>query len=132
MIFEVVVGPTRNSLLNRWNKEAAYQQTPTEHEALLNKYVRPGMNDAQLAIARKQGEVEEKKEPKYWMDTKPRRTLTPSSSFIQSVNIVPSLGIARITLGNRTYTYPMTSQQVGDMITSNSIGGYYNNFIKLK
>ena len=51
MHFKVGEG-TRNVLLNRGHKDAAYRQSDLEHEQTLNQYVRPGMTEFELLLAK--------------------------------------------------------------------------------
>lgn len=130
MIFQIGQG-TRNALLNRSMSDAAYRQSQLEHKQALDKFVKPGMNPAQKLIAIEQGKLYEKSLPKYWNDTTPRRPLNPSSSFIERVETYPGLGMTRIQIGGRSYIHPMTNNEVGKMVTSNSIGQYYNRRVKI-
>lgn len=132
MDFRINNGLTHNSLLNRGNKDAAYKQTELEHNEALNKYIRPGMTPLEMMAARSRGEAEEKLLPKYWDDELPRQSLNPSSSFIDDVTVIPSLNMARIRIGNKTYTYPMKDTLAGDMVTNFSIGEFYNDNVKRK
>lgn len=130
MKFQIGQG-TRNALLNRSMSDAAYRQSQLEHKQALDKFVKPGMNPAQQLIAKQEGELYEKSLPKYWNDNTPRRPLNPSSSFIEQVETYPGLGMTRIQIGGRSYIYPMTSDEVGRMVTADSIGQYYNNNVKI-
>ena len=123
---------TRNALLNNYAKDAAYRQTPEEHEALIHKYEQPGMTPMELLEATKKGIDEEKINPKYWDDESPRWDLGGSSSFIDNVEYIPSLGIAVINIGGKEYYYPKTAEEVGDFMTSDSLGAEYNRSWKLK
>jgi hypothetical protein len=70
---------------------------------------------------------EPKKVEEYWKrDQEPRRPISLSSSWVGGVHIVPSLGLARLNLNGRNYSYALTPEFVGKMLTSNSIGQYYN------
>lgn len=123
---------TRNALLNVGAREAAYRQTPLQHQRMLDKYIRPGMGPAELALAQIRGEQLEKLNPKYWDDQEPRRPLSPSSSWIDEIEYLPDLGIAMMRTGGREYYYPMTARQVGNWVTSDGIGEYYNRNLKIK
>lgn len=126
-------------------KDAAYMQSPTEHKRAIKKFtkererqfIRAGMTPAQIAAAKKRAEqwAENYDEPtkveKYWKgDKEPRRDIQISSSFIGGVRIVPSLGLARLDLGGRSYSYALTPRVVGNMVTSDSLGQYYNRRIR--
>lgn len=122
---------TRNGLLNRAAKEAAYRQTPVQHQRMLDKYIRPGMSPAQLMLAQTRGQQLEKLNPRYWNDQEPRRPLNPSSSWIDEIEYLPDLGLAVMRTQGREYYYPMTARQCGNWICSDSIGSYYNRNVKL-
>lgn len=122
---------TRNGLLNRGMNKAAYRQTQLEHDRALNKYVRPGMSPAQIMLAQTRGQQLERLNPKYWLDNTPRLPLNPSSSWIDAIEYLPDLGIAVMKTGGREYYYPLTARQVGNWVTADSIGGFYNRNIKL-
>lgn len=125
---------TRNGLLNRGAREEAYRQTPAQHERLLNRYIRPGMSPAQLMLAQTRGRQLELLQPRYWNDQVPRQVkgpLNPSSSWIDEIEYLPDLGIAVMKTSGREYFYPMTARQVGNWVTADSIGSFYNRNIKL-
>jgi hypothetical protein len=122
-------------------KDAAFKQTDKEHEDAIEKFtkererqfVRIGMTPAQIANGkvRARNWAENFDEPtkieKYWKrDQEPRRPISLSSSWVGGVHIVPSLGLARLNLNGRNYSYALTPEFVGKMLTSNSIGQYYN------
>lgn len=128
------IGPgTNNATLIHEMSDAAYRQTPQEHEELLNHYVKPGMTPAQLMLAQLQGQQLEKLYKKYWLEQTPRYDLSPSSSWIRRVENLPDLGLSGITTdrGN-TYWYPQTTDEAGDMVTSPSLGSYWRNFLMRK
>lgn len=122
---------SRNVLLNRENGEAAYRQTDAEHNEALQKYMTPGMDSKSLLEATVKGQDEEKLNPKYWDDDTPRLDLGGSSSWIDDIEYMPELGLAIMHTGGREYYYPMTPDEVGDWMNSDSLGSYYNNFVKL-
>lgn len=123
---------TRNGLLNNYARDAAYRQSPEEHDELIHKYEKPGMSPAELLLATKRGIDEEKINPKYWDDEKPRLALGGSSSWIDGIDYIPSLGIAVMKTNGHEYYYPMEPDEVGDWMTSDSLGSYYNANVKLK
>lgn len=130
MIFDIGNG-TRNMLLNQYLKEAAYRQTPQEHEELINKYVRPGMSPAQMMLAMAQGEQLERLNKKYWNEQTPRYDFSPSSSWISQVESLPDLGITRVTTDRgQSYYYPQSTDEAGNFVTSDSLGQYFNNYMK--
>ena len=122
-------------------RKAAYMQTDKQHEDALKKFtkererqfIRIGMSPAQIANAKVRARNwaenfdEPKKVEEYWKrDQEPRRPISLSSSWVGGVHIVPSLGLARLNLNGRNYSYALTPEFVGKMLTSNSIGQYYN------
>lgn len=126
-------------------KDAAYMQTPAEHEANIERFtkererqfVRAGMTPAQVLNAKRRARAwaenydEPTKVEEYWKgDQKPRRPIQVSSSFIGEVRVVPSLGLARLNLNGRNYSYSLTPEMVGDMVTSDSLGQFYNGAIR--
>lgn len=123
---------TRNALLNRYAKDAAFRQTPEEHDAAIHKYEVPGMNPTQLLQAAMKGADEERLLPQYWDDETPRLDLHPSSSWIDGIEYFPDLGIAIMQTNGKEYYYPLTAKEVGDWVTSDSVGSFYNRNIKLK
>lgn len=123
---------TRNGLLNRAEKDAAYRQSNSEHEQALKRFVRPGMSPFEELVAQQMGEEYEKSLPKYWLDQSPRRNVDPSSSFIEKVEHFPTMGITRLQMGGKSYIYPMDDKFTGDMLTSDSIGKVYNDSVKRK
>lgn len=123
---------TKNILLNRGNAEAAYRQDPAEHDALIHKYDNPSLSPNEQLMATMKGLDEEKLNPKYWDDNEPRLDLGGSSSWIDGIEYLPELGIAVMKTDGREYYYPMTPDEVGDWLTSDSLGSYYNKFVKLR
>lgn len=123
---------TKNILLNRENAEAAYRQDPMEHEAELHKYDSPSLSPYEQLMATVKAADEEKLNPKYWDENEPRLDLGGSSSWIDGIEYMPELGIAIMKTNGREYYYPMTPDEVGDWVTSDSLGSYYNNFVKLR
>lgn len=112
--------------------ETSYAMTPQEEEALRNSFKNiPGIDPV---TAQKLGDEAVAKSPHYRMaDANPRYGgSTPSSSFIQAVDVSPALGLATITMKNgRSYSYPITSKQAGELINADSLGRWYNANIKL-
>lgn len=123
---------TRNMLLNQNAREAAYRQTPEEHDALIHQYERPGQTPMERLLAVQQGIDEEKLNPKYWNEDNPRLDLGGSSSWIDDIEYLPDMGISVMHTNGKQYYYPMTADEVGDWMTSDSLGSYYNANIKLK
>lgn len=126
-------------------KKAAFMQTERQHKDAIDKYtkererqfVRIGMTPKQIANAKARAKAwaenydEPQKVEEYWKrDQEPRRPISLSSSWVGGVHIVPSLGLARLNLNGRNYSYSLTPEFVGKMLTSGSIGGYYNSNLK--
>ena len=126
MRFNIGFG-TRNALQNG---EAAYRQSQAEHDELLHKYERPGQTPQEKLLAAEKGELEEKLNPKYWDDDIPRRDLNATSSWVDHIEYLPSLGIAILHNEGKQYYYPMTSKEVGDWMNSDSIGSYFDKNVK--
>lgn len=126
MRFDIGFG-TRNALQNG---DAAYRQSQAEHDALLHKYEHPGQTPAEKMIAAERGVLEEKLNPKYWEDDIPRRDLNATSSWVDQIEYLPSLGIAILQNNGKQYYYPMTSNEVGDWMNSDSIGSYFDKNVK--
>lgn len=122
---------TRNGLLNHYAEDAAYRQSPEEHNDILHKYEHEAKTPLEKLQAIQKGIDEEKSNPKYWDDETPRLKLDASSSWIDDIEYIPSLGIAVMKTDGKEYYYPMTAEEVGDWITSDSLGSYYNANIKL-
>lgn len=112
--------------------ETSYAMTPQEERALRESFMHvPGINPI---MAKQLGDEAVAKSPHYRpFDANPRYGgSTPSSSFIQAVNVSPGLGLASITMKNgRTYSYPIDSKAAGELINADSLGRWYNANIKL-
>lgn len=55
-----------------------------------------------------------------------------SSTFVRRISYEPAGQQVLVTLGNSNYVYPMSRIKLARWMTSNSLGQYYNNYIKLK
>ena len=150
MQFDSQVGDelTHNRLFKdsgREYKDSAYMQTPKEHEDAIDRFtkererqfIRIGMSPAQIANGKRRARAwaenydEPTKIEKYWKgEQEPRRPIQISSSWIGGVHIVPSLGLARLNLNGRNYSYSLSTDMVGDMLTSDSLGQFYNGHIR--
>lgn len=120
---------SRNALAG--NSEAAYRQTPAQHDELLHQFERPGMTPMELMAAQLQGEEAEAAEPRYWLDQTPRRDIGAGSSWIKHIEMLPESGIAIFTMPNGKNEYRFTdTDTIGDMITSDSLGRYFNTHFK--
>lgn len=112
--------------------ETNYKQTPEEHRALLDRY--KGVKGIPPDIAIALGKEEERLSPRYWdTDAEPRYGgSTPSSSFVQAMNVSPGLNMVTFTMKNgKSYSYALDADRAGDILNSNSIGAAYNKFVKL-
>lgn len=112
--------------------ETSYQMSPQEEEALRNSFKNvPGIDPLTAA---KLGDEAVAKSPHYRVtDSTPRYGgSNAGSSFIRAVDVSPALGLATITMANgRSYSYPITSKQAGELINADSLGRWYNANIKL-
>lgn len=70
-------------------KDAAKMQTLEEHNAALTAFIKPGMNEAQLADAIVKGKELESRMLSFWDDSKPREQYHPTSSAVQAVRLTP-------------------------------------------
>lgn len=113
--------------------ETSYEMSPQEERALRDSFKNiPGIDPV---TAVKLGDEAVAKSPHYRAsDANPRfGGSTPSSSFIAGVSVSPALGLASITMKNgRTYSYPITSKQAGELINADSLGKWYNANIRLQ
>lgn len=104
-----IPGPKRQD--NRMLKQQAAdeygpRQTLLEHVNALRRYVRPGMNPAQMKEALKRGKEYEQSLPQWWDDDRPRANFTPSSSAVSGIRITPDNKIQiRFGRGTKWYSY---------------------------
>lgn len=116
-------------------KEAAKMQTLEEHNALLTAFIKPGMNEAQLADAIIKGKELEQRALSFWDDSKPREQYHPTSSAIQAVRLTPDGRIQVMWRQKKAsgtapkwYTYKMhanpqeASMSLRRLMTSGSLG----------
>lgn len=54
-----------------------------------------------------------------------------SSTFVRNIRYLPNAGTAFVRLGNNQYWYGMTPRLLSQWLTSNSLGRFYNNYIRL-
>lgn len=123
---------TRDAILAASNKDAAYRQTPVEHQEVLDQFQSPNMTPMEKMRAAEQGIEAEQALPKYWDDDTPRRDLGTASHWIDEVEYFPDLGIASMNVNGKQYIYPLTNDEMGNWMTADSIGSWYNNLIKRK
>lgn len=121
---------TRDAILAASNKDAAYRQSPTEHQEALDQFERADQTPIEKMIAAQEGIEAERELPQYWDDTTPRRDLSTASHWIDDVEYFPDLGIASMNVNGKQYVYPLTNEEMGDWMTADSIGSWYNNLIK--
>lgn len=121
---------TRDAILAATNKDAAYRQSPIEHQEVLDQFQHSGQTPIEKMIAAQEGIEAELALPKYWDDETPRRNLGTASHWIDEVEYFPDLGIASMNVNGKQYIYPLTNDEIGEWMTADSIGSYYNNLIK--
>lgn len=121
---------TRDAILAATNKDAAYRQSPIEHKEALDQFQRAGQSPIEKMIAAQEGIDAERELPQYWDDNTPRRDLGTASHWIDEVEYFPDLGIASMNVNGKQYIYPLTNDEIGEWMTADSIGSYYNNLIK--
>ena len=93
-------------LMQETADEYAPRQTLAEHVAALRRYVRPGMNPAQMKEALRRGKEYEQSLPQWWDDDRPRKNFTPSSSAVSGIRITPDNRIQiRFGKGSKWYSY---------------------------
>ena len=92
---------------------------------------------ARLQVTNPGAATIEKNSPQEWRPAKASvyYTNTPeraSSTFVRNIRYLPQSQIAFVRLGNSQYWYGMTPRQMSQWLTSNSLGKYYNNYMKLR
>lgn len=99
--------PQNNKMLQyQTGQEYGPRQTLLEHVNALRRYVRPGMNPAQMKEALRRGKEYEQSLPQWWDDDRPRKNFTPSSSAVSGVRITPDNKIQiRFGRGTKWYSY---------------------------
>ena len=55
-----------------------------------------------------------------------------ASTFIGNIRHMPYSQMSFVRIGNGSYVYPMSQQQLAAWLRSKSLGQHYNNYIKLK
>lgn len=55
-----------------------------------------------------------------------------SSTFVQHIRYLPNSQVAFVRLGGKQYWYAQTPTQLARWLNSRSLGGYYNQYVKLK
>lgn len=103
-----IPGPAQMNrmLMQQTADEYAPRQTLAEHIAALRRYVRPGMNPAQMKEALRRGKEYEQSLPQWWDDDRPRKNFTPSSSAVSGIRITPDNKIQiRFGKGTKWYSY---------------------------
>lgn len=103
-----IPGPAQMNrmLMQQTADEYAPRQTLAEHIAALRRYVRPGMNPAQMKEALRRGKEYEQSLPQWWDDDRPRKNFTPSSSAVSGIRITPDNRIQiRFGKGTKWYSY---------------------------
>ena len=103
-----IPGPAQMNrmLMQQTADEYAPRQTLLEHVNALRRYVRPGMNPAQMKEALRRGKEYEQSLPQWWDDDRPRKNFTPSSSAVSGIRITPDNKIQiRFGKGTKWYSY---------------------------
>lgn len=137
MLFNILTGAgLSNNVLKSGDRQAAFRQTPAEHEELLDERNLPGYREAMLlegparlmAIQqlRAQAALREAEYPKYWDDQYPRRNISQSSSWVGDIDYDPYSNAMQVQLGNKIYSYYKTPDQVAEILNSQSIGKKFN------
>ena len=137
MLFDIITGNGLGSnILKSGDRQAAFRQTPQEHEELLDERNLPGYREAMtlqgparlIAIQqlRAQAALREAEYPKYWDDEYPRRPIDQSSSWVGDINYDPYSNVAQVQLGNKVYSYSMSPNRIAEIINSPSIGQEFN------
>lgn len=142
MLYTVLSGKgLGGNILKGGDRKAAERQTKEEHDDLLDIKNLPGYSrflamppgpakTLALKALEMEAEEQERTNPKWWMDERPRREITQSDSFINGVSVDPNSGMGSVQIRDRIYMYPMTTQQATDMVNSDSLGQYFNNILK--
>lgn len=142
MLYTVLAGKgLGGNVLKGGDRQAAERQTQEEHDNLLDIKNLPGYSrflamppgpakTLALKALEMEAEEQERTNPKWWMDERPRRELTQSDSFISGVSVDPNSGMGSVQIRDRIYMYPMTTQQATDMVNSDSLGRFFNNVLK--
>jgi hypothetical protein len=136
MLFDIITGKGLNNNIRTGDRQAAFRQTPSEHEELLDERNLPGYREAimlqgparLMAIQqlRAQAALREAEYPKYWDDQYPRRDIAQSSSWVGDIDYDPYSNAMQVQLGNKVYTYSKTPEQIAEIINSPNIGEYFN------
>jgi hypothetical protein len=130
MQFDIINGSTSYSdnALKSGNRLAANHQSPAHHAAALNKYIGTAKFDrTPMGLLKRQidvmkGKAYEKSLPQYWDDKYPRRPITQSSSWIQSLNYNPTSKVGTIRYGNKDHSKYMTDYDSAQFVNAPSIG----------
>ena len=54
------------------------------------------------------------------------------STFIRRIRYFPYMKRAYVTIGKKRYLYPMSAFQLAHWMKSDSLGRFYNNYIKIR
>lgn len=135
---DYVEGPPQNNAMYKAmpNPRVMRMQTLKEHNAALNKYIRPGMGPLELAAAIKKGRKEEENLESFWTyDDRPRRDIAASSSAVSDVHINPDGTISvRFRDKGKWYTYAggadqyEAAQAAAELVTAPSLGRAINQY----
>lgn len=95
------------------------------------RFIRNLENSGKLGAATLQ-----KQQPQEWRTAQAtvygtNRPDRASSTFVRNIRYLPQSRVTFVRLGNNEYWYNMTPRQLATWLTSNSLGRYYNKYIKL-
>lgn len=137
---------THNALFTG-TSDTRLRQTPMEHRQLLDIKSLPGYAAAmaipnpairrvRLQQLRAQAIEREKRYSKYWNEKTPRRDsrtgIKPLSSSSWIGQVTYGNGVARVRIGNRNYSCPMTERTLKQFLESPSLGRFFNKHLRLK
>ena len=129
MQFDIINGSSSYSdnALKSGNRLAANHQSPAHHAEALNKFTKGKIYTGPAGLLKRQidimkGKAYEKSLPQYWDDKYPRRPITQSSSWIQSLNYNPNSKVGTIKIGNKYYPKHMTDYDAAQFVNAPSIG----------
>ena len=125
--------PWLNRTLDVMEADALEMQNLEEHNAALNKYLRPGMTPAERQAAIIRGEKEERRLKGFWdEDRRPRRRTGIGSTAVSNVRIDGNRILVRFGGRGKWYTYrggkdaKATSHEARLLLSAPSIGRAIN------
>lgn len=144
MRFDVMSGipSLAGNALKGGDRTAAERQAQFEHDSILDEknlpeypavLMMPAGPQRDLALNALKAEAMRREAdlPKYWNDQYPRRPITQSSSFVQSVDVDPVTNYMSVQMNGKTYGFGgQGPAEAADMLNSNSIGEWFNQRLK--